>query len=289
MNQPKFDLHTHTTASDGVLSPQQVYVQAKMAGVKVLAITDHDTVEGVKYILDNYCHDLEQQGMRVIAGAEFTCLLDKQVLHIVGLGLDMDNPALKKHLSGLENLRLDRARRIADKLEKKKLPNVLELVRQKAGDAQIGRPHFAKVLCDLKIVASEAEAFKKFLGASKAGNVSVAWPTLEEVLSVIKKSGAVSVLAHPTKYNLTMSKLRRIIAQFKILGGDAMEISYPGVNKEQQNILKYEVEKHQLLISAGSDFHTPYNPWTKLGLYPEFPNKLNTVLSHRLLTDNYNK
>ena len=286
MIPPKFDLHTHTTASDGVLTPEQLYIQAKMAGVEVLAITDHDTVEGVKWLLERYKSEIAADGPRIIVGAEFTCLLGKQVLHIVGLGLDMQNPILQRHMEKLDNLRLERAERIALKLEKKKLPNVFELVKEKAGKAQIGRPHFAKVLCDLKIVSSEDQAFKKYLGAGKIANVAVAWPELEEVLDIIKQSGAVSVLAHPTKYNLTMSKLRRVIAEFKILGGDAVEISYPGVNREQQNILKYEIEKHELLISAGSDFHTPMNPWTKLGLYPEIPANLSTVLSSGLLADN---
>ena len=128
-------------------------------------------------------------------------------------------------------------------------------------------------------MSTEAEAFKKYLGAGKVANVSVQWPTLEQVLKVIKQSGGVSVLAHPTKYKLTMSKLRRIIAEFKLLGGDAIELGYPGVNVQQQNILKFEIEKHQLLVSAGSDFHTPENKWTTLGRYPKISDDLPHVLT----------
>ena len=220
-----------------------------------------------------------EDNMILIPGAEFTCLLGKQILHIVGLGLDIEHPELKRHLADLETLRVDRAKRIALKLEKKRIPNIYNLVCEKAAGAQIGRPHFAKVLCDLKVVNSEEEAFKKYLGAGKLANVSVAWPSLEKVLEVIKASGAVSVLAHPTKYKLTMSKLRKIIAEFSALGGDALELGYPGINREQQNILKFEVQKHELLVSAGSDFHTPENRWTRLGVYPEISADLPHVLN----------
>jgi len=274
-----YDLHTHTTASDGVLSPAALFASALDHGIEILAITDHDTIDGYSQLLS-----LQQSGkisdqIKLISGAELTCVLERQVLHIVALNIQMDNPGLIEHLSMLETLRLDRAERIAEKLVKKKLPNILSLVHEKAAGAQIGRPHFAKVLCDLKLVSSEAEAFKKYLGAGKVANVSVQWPTLEQVLEVIKQSGGVSVLAHPTKYKLTMSKLRRIIAEFKLLGGDAIEISYPGVNVQQQNILKFEIDKHQLSVSAGSDFHAPENKWTTLGRYPKVADDLPHVLT----------
>jgi predicted metal-dependent phosphoesterase TrpH len=279
MNFPVYDLHCHTTASDGDLSPAVLLNLAVEKGIKVLAITDHDTVAGTLEVLK-----LQQEGVlpntvRIIPGVELTSVLDNQMLHIVALDFDLEHPALTNHLDHLSFLREERAARIAQKLEKKKLPNILSLVYEKAAGAQIGRPHFAKVLFDLGIVNTEAEAFKKYLGAGKIANVKVEWPELETVLELIKKCDGISVLAHPTKYNLTMSKLRRIISAFKILDGDAIEFSYPGINREQQNILMYEVEKHQLLISAGSDFHTPANKWTELGRYPEITQNLPHVLN----------
>ncbi|MCJ8339251.1 MAG: PHP domain-containing protein [Pseudomonadales bacterium] len=275
----QYDLHTHTTASDGVLSPVALYESALQNEIKILAVTDHDTVAGCSQLLSLQRSGEISDQIKLISGAELTCVLDRQVLHIVALGIQIDNPALIEHLSLLESLRLDRAERIAAKLVKKKLPDILSLVYEKAAGGQVGRPHFAKVLCDLKLVSSEAEAFKKYLGAGKVANVSVEWPSLEQVINVIKQSAGVSVLAHPTKYKLTMSKLRRIIAEFKLLGGDGIEISYPGVNIEQQNILKFEIEKHQLLVSAGSDFHTPENKWTTLGRYPKVADDLPHILT----------
>ncbi|EPJ52704.1 MAG: hypothetical protein OFPI_13060 [Osedax symbiont Rs2] len=276
---PHYDLHTHTTASDGVLSPSALFTSALENELKILAVTDHDTIEGCSELLALQRSGEISDEIKLISGAELTCVLDRQILHVVALGIQIDNPALTEHMLMLQALRLERAERIAEKLVKKKLPDILSLVHEKAAGAQIGRPHFAKVLCDLKLVSSEAQAFKKYLGAGKVANVSVQWPTLEQVLKVIKQSGGVSVLAHPTKYKLTMSKLRRIIAEFKLLGGDAIEFSYPGVNVQQQNILKFEIDKHQLLVSAGSDFHTPENKWTTLGRYPKVADDLPHVLT----------
>lgn len=274
----KYDLHSHTTASDGSLTPLELYSLALEKGIRILAITDHDTISGIEELIRLQSDKEICQSIELITGAEFTCLLDKQILHIVALNIDLNNEALKAHLLMLNKLRNDRAIRIAQKLKKHKLPDLLALVEEKVKGGQIGRPHFAKVLCDLNLVANEAQAFKKYLGAGKSANVKVQWPDLEAVLEVIHNAGGVAVLAHPTKYNLTMSKLRKIIAVFKELRGDAIEISYPGVTKEQQNILKYEANKHDLLVSAGSDFHTKSNKWVELGRYPELPGGLTHVL-----------
>jgi predicted metal-dependent phosphoesterase TrpH len=275
----KYDLHTHTTASDGSLSPIELFELADKHNIKNLAITDHDTVAGVRYLLDLQQKKLLNAEIKIIAGAEFTCLLNNQILHVVALNVDLNNDLLNEHVLKLHELRIERAEKISQKLQKCKLPDLMPYVLAKVKDGQIGRPHFAKVLCDLGVVANEAAAFKKYLGAGKSANVKVQWPELEEVLAVISGAGGVAVLAHPTKYKLTMSKLRKIIATFAELGGEAIEISYPGVTLEQQKILKYEADKHALSVSAGSDFHTPDNSWIELGRYPDLPSDLPHVLS----------
>ncbi len=278
----KYDLHTHTTASDGSLSPIELFELANQKSIKTLAITDHDSVAGVKQLIDLQHQKKLSLDIKLIPGAELTCVLNNQILHVVALNIQLDNSQLNQHLIKLQELRIVRAEKISLKLQKSKLPDLMPYVLEKVKDGQIGRPHFAKVLCELGIVANEAAAFKKYLGAGKSANVKVEWPDLEEVLDVIHNSGGVAVLAHPTKYKLTMSKLRKVITSFKELGGDAIEISYPGVTKEQQNILKYEADKHELTVSAGSDFHTPDNSWVELGRYPELPDGLSHVLNQCL-------
>ncbi len=274
----KYDLHTHTTASDGSLSPVELFELADEHDIKILAITDHDSVTGVKQVIELQQQKKLKADIKIIPGAELTCLLNNQILHVVALNVDIDNPLLTKHLLELHALRIERAEKISLKLQKCKLPDLMPYVLDKVKDGQIGRPHFAKVLCDLGFVANEAAAFKKYLGAGKSANVKVQWPELEEVLAVIKNAGGIAVLAHPTKYKLTMSKLRKVIAAFAELGGNGIEISYPGVTREQQKILKYEADRHQLLVSAGSDFHTPANTWIELGRYPELPCEMPHVL-----------
>jgi predicted metal-dependent phosphoesterase TrpH len=267
------DFHSHSNASDGSLEPLELVNRAYEAGVRIFALTDHDTVEG--------CLSLEQQSLpsdlSFINGAEFTCQLGKQVLHIVGLRLNIHSAQLKDHLERLTHLREERALRIDERLQKMQLPSLLEAARHLAGDAQIGRPHFAKALIEAGIVDSEAKAFKKFLGVGKPGDVKVAWPTLEEVLKVIKEAGGVSVLAHPTKYNLTLNKIRGVVSEFAELGGQAIEVGYPGVTKDQQASLMMLARKFSLVLSAGSDFHSPEQLWTSIGCYPEFAHDGNHI------------
>jgi len=277
-----YDLHCHTNASDGSLTPKQLFSLALEKGLNTLALTDHDTVNGYLELFESQNKGEISQAIKLLSGAEFTCQLDSQVLHIIGLNINVENDSLVEHLSNVSKLRVQRAEKIAEKLAKKKIVGILPLVKEKAEGAQIGRPHFASVLCDLNIVQTPAEAFKKYLGAGKVANVKVQWPDLQTVLDIISQAGGISILAHPTKYNLTMSKLRKIIEVFKLYGGQAIEIGYPGINKEQQSIIKYEVLKHELLVSAGSDFHTLDNRWTELGRYPDIPVALPHVLGRCL-------
>jgi predicted metal-dependent phosphoesterase TrpH len=277
-----YDLHCHSNASDGALAPKQLFELALEKGIHTLALTDHDTVKGYVELIDSQGKGELSPDIKLLSGAEFTCQLDSQVLHVIGLNIDVENDYLFEHLANVSELRVERAEKIAEKLAKRNIVGILPLVKIKAQNAQIGRPHFASVLCDLNIVETPAQAFKKYLGAGKVANVKVQWPELETVLDVIKQAGGISILAHPTKYNLTMSKLRRIIEVFKLYGGQAVEIGYPGINKEQQSIIKYEVLKHDLLVSAGSDFHTLENKWTELGRYPDLPAEVPHVLSRCL-------
>lgn len=289
MEQLKYDLHTHSIASDGVLSVNQLFDLAIEHNINYLALTDHDTINGSKSLFEYQKTQGHETSLNVISGAELTCMLGKQVLHIVALDIELDNPCLKDHLSRLSTLRYERAVRIASKLEKKKIPNLLPMIEAKVDSGLIARPHFARALCELGYVKSEAEAFKRYLGRGKVADVSVEWPELEDVLDIIKKAKGISVLAHPTKYNLTTSKLRRILEEFKLLGGEAVEVSYPGISIEQQRILSYEAEKHSLMVSAGSDLHDPQNKWTVLGRYPaispNLPHVLDKILANKIESD----
>ena len=266
------DFHTHSNASDGTLPPSELIERAIQAGVKCLAITDHDSISGYLSISNKSLPN----DFKLISGVELTCLSGKQMVHVVGLGFDSQNGDLAEHLLDLQRLRLERARQIAERLVKQGLPDLLEDALACA-EGQVGRPHFAQVMVAKGLVADAQQAFKKYLGSGKAGDVKVEWPSMERVVQLINKAGGVSVLAHPTKYNLTLNKIRYLVAAFAEVGGQAIEMSYPAVTPDQQRSLSFLVQKHDLLISMGSDFHDPEQHWTDVGRYPEISYDLPSV------------
>lgn len=277
MDLPRYDLHCHSTASDGVLSPSELLNLAHEKGLEVLALTDHDTIAGF-----NELKALNRNQVKIISGSEFTCQWNSRILHIVGLGIDSESAKLKKYFVHLEFLRTQRAKEIASRLIKMGLPDLFSDAEKAADGGSIGRPHFARVMLEKGLVSNEQQAFKKYLGAGKKGDVKIEWPDLSETISTISESSGLSVLAHPTKYKMTFTKIREVIAAFKELGGAGIEVSYPGVTPDQHMHLNRIAKNNQLMISAGSDFHSPNHGWTDLGKFPPLKETENHIL-HRLL------
>ena len=160
----------------------------------MLAITDHDTLKGVEPFMDK-----DLGGVQLIAGTELTCVWNKRMLHIIGLGVDVNSQKLQGYLDSLSELRTARARKIADQLMAMGLPDIFLAAKEKAGGGVIGRPHFARVMLEQGFVASEQQAFKKYLGVGKKGDVKMEWPSLEEAVSVIHDAGGVFYLSAPYK------------------------------------------------------------------------------------------
>ncbi|MCP4594970.1 PHP domain-containing protein [Neptuniibacter sp.] len=276
MDLPRYDLHCHSTMSDGSLSPEDLVQRAEARGLEVLALTDHDTIEGV-YKLQELRSDLH-----FISGAEFTCAWNRRILHIVGLGFDSEAAELRQYFARLSELRKSRAEKIAAQLIKMGLPDLLEDAAAQSGGGSIGRPHFARAMVARKVVSNEQQAFKKYLGVGKKGDVKMEWPSLEEAVSVIRSASGIAVLAHPTKYKMTFTKIREAIADFVAVGGEGIEISYPGVTPDHQFHLIRIAKDNGLLISAGSDFHSPGQGWTDIGKYPPLKSEENHILSRLL-------
>jgi predicted metal-dependent phosphoesterase TrpH len=274
MELPKYDLHCHSTASDGALPPSELMALAKKNQIEVISLTDHDTLNGYAQLTDE-----DKEGIDIIIGTELTCLWNRRVLHILGLGLDMNSSQLQEYLRGVSELRVARARKVADQLISMGLPDLFEAAKEKAGEGVIGRPHFARVMFEQKLVSTEQQAFKKYLGIGKKGDVKMEWPTLEEAISVIHRAGGLAVLAHPTKYNMTFTKLRTVINDFVAVGGNGLEVSYPGMTPDHHFHLIRIAKDNDLLVSAGSDFHSPGHKWTDLGRYPVLKSTDNHILS----------
>jgi predicted metal-dependent phosphoesterase TrpH len=276
---PHFDLHMHSSASDGALPPAEVMQRAAAAGVELVALTDHDTLDG----LDEARNAAEALGMRFINGVELTADWRGRVIHLVGLNFDAKAPTFQEYMRNLMQLRDDRARMIAQKLEKRGLgSNLYELAREHAGETQIGRPHFAKALMQQGKVSSMQEAFDAYLGQGTVGDVKATWPSYSAAIELITGAGGVVVLAHPTKYNFTFTKIRELMTDLLEAGALGLEVSFPGVTPGHQHELIRLAQQRNCYVSAGSDFHSPDQRWTSLGRYPEF--KAERLISEHLLS-----
>ncbi|NMT64634.1 PHP domain-containing protein [Marinobacter orientalis] len=270
------DLHCHSTASDGALPPQDLVRRARDKGVTHLALTDHDTIAG----LDDARTAAQAVGMSLIAGTELSCLWKSHTIHIVGLDFDSSDHNLKAVLARQNDNRWRRAHTIADKLAKLKIVDMVEKATFRAGGDVPGRPHFARVLVDEGAVKDSAQAFKRYLGTGKAGDVKGFWPTLEEVVQWITSAGGIAVLAHPRKYKLTATKLRALTGDFRQAGGRAIEVSTSGQSSGDLGFLAELCRRENLLASQGSDFHFPGAPWCELGSIMKMPDGLEPVWHH---------
>ncbi|WP_027859494.1 PHP domain-containing protein [Marinobacterium jannaschii] len=272
---PRYDLHCHSTASDGALAPEALLSRALDCGIEVLALTDHDSVSGTRELL---AQQVDDDTIRIITGTELSCLWNGRMVHIVGLGVDITDSALQSYLAEIDDLRQQRARRISERLVKQGLPDIWQEAQKLAAGGSIGRPHFARALVAAGAVKNENQVFKRYLGTGKPADVKMQWPEMSAAINVIRDSGGIAVLAHPTKYDMTFTKLRLLMSAFAEQGGQAIEVSYPGVSPDHRRELEKYASENGLMVSAGSDFHSPSYNWTELGRYPAVRSESNHVL-----------
>lgn len=268
-----YDLHTHSNASDGVLSPAALVTRARQRGVTHLALTDHDTVNG----LHSARQQAEIEGIALIEGIEFSCLWSSRSIHVVGLNIDSASAPLQEAISAQQEARDSRAVEIAKRLEKAGIPEPLEGARRIAGEAVLGRPHFARYLVEIGFASSVNAAFKQYLGAGKPGDIKHRWPDIHSMAAAILAAGGVPVLAHPAKYELTRTKLRELVATFKDAGGLALEVISGQQAPNETDTLVQITKQFELHASCGSDFHAPDQPWQELGSFTPLPSACKPV------------
>jgi predicted metal-dependent phosphoesterase TrpH len=268
-----YDLHSHSIASDGALSPTELVKRAHEKGVTVLALTDHDTTNG----LAEAQQAAAELGMRLINGIELSASHLNQCLHIVGLNIDPNNPALSEGIAQQQKIRDLRAKQIAEKLEKKKIFGAYEFVTQAAGNGEITRSHFADFLLTHQHVTTQQEAFDRYLSKGKPAFVPTVWASLEETVAWIKAAGGVAVVAHPLRYKLSVKWMNRALAVFKQAGGQGIEVVTGRASLDEIRMSQQFAEKHQLYASAGSDFHAPDNLYLELGRLAAMPAGLKPV------------
>lgn len=266
------DFHTHSTASDGSLTPVELVDAAADAGVERLALTDHDTVAG----LAQAAGQARRRGIDLVPGVELSTRWEGRTLHLVGLGVNPEDAALKAGLARLASLREVRAGRMAERLARLGLADVGPAAQQLAAGTPT-RTHFARALVAQGHAKDSQDAFKRLLRRGKPGYVASEWVPLGEAMGWVHAAGGRAVLAHPHRYKLTGAWMRRLLSDFQALGGDAIEVVCGNTPPSQIQHLAGLARRFGFLASSGSDFHTPVLRWHKLGQLPSLPRDLVSV------------
>jgi hypothetical protein len=262
-----YDMHSHSTASDGTLSPAALLSRADQAGVAVLALTDHDTTAG----LADAARAAEAMAIKLVPGVEISVTWSAQTIHIVGLNIDPAEPVLQAGLASLREFRAWRAEEIGRRLEKIGVGDAYLGALAHSNGVLVSRTHFARMLVERGLVTDERKVFKRYLVHGKPGYVAGDWAKLEAAVAWIHAAGGQAVVAHPARYRMTRSKLRRLFAEFRELGGEAIEVVSGSHRREDYLAMAKHCKEFGLLASAGSDFHSPENPWIALGRLPMLP------------------
>ena len=257
-----YDLHSHTTASDGCLTPEALVLRAVEMRVGTLAITDHDTTAAIAPARE----EISRSGLalNLIPGVEISTVWENHEIHIVGLNIDITHPLMCEFLAQQTERRNQRAQLIAERLEKAQIPGALEGARRLAQGGAVTRGHFARFLVGCGKASSMADVFKKYLARGKTGYVPPQWCTIKQAIDVIHHSGGKAVLAHPGRYNLSAKWLKRLLAHFAENGGEAMEVAQCQQAPNERAQLATYARQYGLLGSQGSDFHQPC-AWIELG------------------------
>ncbi len=257
----KIDLHVHTTASDGTMSPKEVVSLATMLGLKAIALTDHDTMDG----LQEAGETAELMGISVVPGIEISSDYRGKEVHILGYFLDPDAQKLKDYMAWVRRSRRTRNEKIIEKLQKKGYSITLEQLESEFPGAVLGRPHIARKLVELGAVHSVKEAFRRYLDTGRSCYVPREYIPFVDGAKLIRDCGGVAVLAHPLQYGFTKSELEALVKAAVDAKFTGMEILYTGYTQGDIQKLYDLAEEYTLLPTGGSDFHGDNKPGVQLG------------------------
>jgi predicted metal-dependent phosphoesterase TrpH len=273
---PRFDLHSHSTRSDGLLTPAELVARAAQNGVTVLALTDHDEVGGVSEA--RTAAGLE--GIALVNGVEISVTWNGHTLHVVGLHVD---PGCSELAAGLEHVRSGRRSRaegMASSLAQAGIAGSLEGARSYAANPElVSRTHFARFLVERGHSRDVQSVFKKYLVSGRPGYVPHQWASLEQAVGWIRASGGMPVLAHPGRYKLDNPQREMLLTQFRDLGGIGVEVVTGSHTAEQCATWGRYARRFGLLASAGSDYHGPRESYRDLGELPALPDGCTPVWS----------
>ena len=276
------DLHCHSVVSDGTLTPEELAPRAAANGVELWSLTDHDEIGGQHRAIAA-AHAV---GMAYLTGAEISVTFAGVTVHIVGLGFDPDNAALREGLAETRDGRIPRAREMADQLAKVGIAGAYDGALKYVGNPQlVSRTHFARFLVETGVCRDTPEVFRKYLTEGKPGYVPHRWAALGDAVRWITQAGGVAVIAHPARYKFTANEEYALFSEFKAHGGQGVEVVTGSHTAAEYVTYADMAREFGLAASRGSDFHGPEESYTDLGKLPFLPDTLTPVwelLEHRI-------
>ena len=269
----KVDLHNHSYYSDGLFSPSEVIKYADEAGCDLFALTDHDTTDGLseaKQMADKLSVDL-------VSGVEISAFWRNMTIHVIGLDIDIDNDILQAGLSHNQQLRKDRAEKIALELWRAGIKDALEKTQALSKNDMLTRTHFAQMLIREGYCKDMKSVFRRYLNGKKPGGVRVEWKNIDEVGGWIHAAGGKAVLAHPFRYRMTQTKIKNMLTNFKEVLGDGIEVVTATSTDEEITLSNKWAKEYKLLSSCGSDYHGWPNQRIQIGCLRDLPNPDNAI------------
>jgi predicted metal-dependent phosphoesterase TrpH len=273
----RYDLHAHSTRSDGLLAPAAIVERAAARGVDVLALTDHDELSG----LAEARAAAAEVGITLVDGAELSVSWEGITVHVVALGIDPDDVALTEGLYAIRAGRLTRAQRIADALAEAGIRGAYEgALKYVTSERLVSRTHFARFLVEAGHARDVKDVFKRFLVKGKPGYAPHAWASLTDAVAWIRGAGGQAVIAHPGRYRVTPTGMRRLLAEFRDAGGEAIEVLSSSHSQAQYDEYARLARAFGLSGSCGSDYHGPGESTVDLGELGELPPGVVPVWKH---------
>ncbi|MFC3120213.1 PHP domain-containing protein [Agaribacter flavus] len=269
----KVDLHSHTTCSDGQLSPKELIMRAQQMQVDMLAITDHDNIDAISQAQEAI--KAFKAKIQLINGVEISTRWHGFEIHVLGLHFDENHTGLKQLLAEQGEKRITRARRITEKLAFLHIDDLYQKCLSKTAGI-VSRVHIAEVLVEEGHCKDLQQAFNKFIGAKKRAYVQPDWVEMHEAVKVIQQAGGAAVLAHPFHYDMKAKWLRKLLVAFAEAGGDATEVTHRNISPSKRDFIASLAIEYKLKASIGSDFHAP-SRWCELGKTTHLPEGLQGV------------
>ena len=269
----KVDLHNHSYYSDGVFSPSEVVGLANEAGCDLFSLTDHDTTAGVAEAQI----EADKLGVKLLNGVEISAFWRNMTIHIVGLGIDLNNDKLQEGLAHNQQLREDRADKIALGLWRSGIKDALEKTQKLSKTSMLTRTHFAQMLIKEGYCKDMKSVFRRYLTGKKPGGVRVEWKNIDKVVDWIHAAGGKAVIAHPFRYRMTQTKIKNMLIDFKEILGDGVEVVTATSTDEEITLSNQWAKEYELLSSCGSDYHGWPNQRIQIGSLRDLPNLDNAI------------